>query len=339
MGLIKGTVKLENNYEKFVKEYEDEKEKLLKIFKGNNIIVEHIGSTSVKGLKAKPIIDIAIGVSKFKDFEYYKKLFDKKEYEVRNSLEMDEILIVKGNENYTSVLIHLMELNGSRYQESILFRDYLKSNKNALEEYQTLKEKLAEKYSNDRVMYTKSKNDFIKENITKALKENDAFEKFELKEITNEDYIDYYNNIKQNMKNSQWLGDFDVEKLEEVLKSGGKLFNYFNENELVCSVMYMESSQKTVDKFKLNYDYTLVAGCGPIMVSPKYIGSGYQNKMLLKLEKYCNSLGKKYLLTTVYPENEYSIKNFLKNEYKFIKQVEFKRGKRNLYVKELKCCQ
>ncbi len=169
MGLIKGTVKLEDNYEKFIEEYKIEKENLLKIFRNENIVIDHIGSTSVKGLKAKPIIDIAIGVDKFKDFEYYLNLFNiNKEYEVRNSLDINEILIVKGDKDYTSILIHLMELNSDRYKESILFRDYLRNNLEALLEYQKLKEDLALKYSNNRVMYTKSKDDFIKNMIIKA---------------------------------------------------------------------------------------------------------------------------------------------------------------------------
>ncbi len=169
MGLIKGTVKLENNYDKFLKEYKEEKEILFKIFQKEEIIIEHIGSTSVEGLKAKPIIDIAIGVCEFNNFEYYKNLFkDYTDYEVRNNLNDNEILIVKGNKEYTSVLIHLMELNSDRYKDSIAFRNYLRNNKNELLEYQKLKENLALKYSNDRAMYTKSKNDFIKSILKKA---------------------------------------------------------------------------------------------------------------------------------------------------------------------------
>ncbi len=171
-GLIKGTVKLESNYKLFVKEYEEEVKLLGKIFCDEGIIFEHIGSTSVEGLKAKPIIDIAIGVNEFKEFKYYENLFkDNDEYEVRNCLDNDEILIVKGNKEYTSVLIHLMELSSDRYIESILFGNYLRKNKNVLNAYQKLKSELALKYYDNRVLYTSSKSDFIKKVIDDAKKE------------------------------------------------------------------------------------------------------------------------------------------------------------------------
>ncbi len=334
MGLIKGTVRLENNYEKFMEEYECEKEYLLKIFKNENIVIEHIGSTSVKGLKAKPIIDIAIGIDKFKDFRYYESLFDNN-YEVRNSLDIDEILIVKGSKDYTSVLIHLMEVQSTRYKESILFRDILRNNKKVLEEYQSLKEELAEKYSNDRSMYTKSKNDFIKAIVKRGIKEDKMFEKLELKDISNVDYLKYYNTIKENMEKEEWLGDFDNDKLSDVLENGGKLFNYFDGDKLACSMMYMNTSDKAKNKFGLEHDSELYAGCGPIMVSPEYIGNGLQLKMLNELEKHAKSFGKKYIITTVFPGNHYSIDNFVKNGYEFKNKFTFSRGDRNLYIKEI----
>ncbi len=170
MGLTKGTVKLENDYSKFLREYEKEKIELKKIFKNEDITIEHMGSTAVEGLAAKPIIDIAIGVNNFNSFDYYLNLFkDYPEYEVRNNMDIDEILIVKGDKSYTSILIHLMEIKSDRYIESILFRDYLRNNKQALEDYQKLKEELAIKYANDRISYTAAKKDFIS-NILNIIK-------------------------------------------------------------------------------------------------------------------------------------------------------------------------
>lgn len=46
----------------WAKEYEKEKEKLLNLLDNNIISIEHIGSTSVKGLDAKPILDIMVGI-------------------------------------------------------------------------------------------------------------------------------------------------------------------------------------------------------------------------------------------------------------------------------------
>ena len=75
MGLKVGTVTLEEYNSNWNKMFEEEKENLKKIFNDLAIEIEHIGSTSVEGLSAKPIIDIAIGVKDLNDFESIKDFF------------------------------------------------------------------------------------------------------------------------------------------------------------------------------------------------------------------------------------------------------------------------
>ena len=65
------------------------------------------------------------------------------------------------NEIETFVLIHIMLLNDKRYNDIIKFRDILNNNFTILKEYENLKLELANLYSNDRNMYTKSKNEYI----------------------------------------------------------------------------------------------------------------------------------------------------------------------------------
>ena len=62
MGLKNNTVHLENNYSLWKKMFNEEKETLNKIFTQDNFSIEHVGSTSVKDLSAKPIVDIAVGI-------------------------------------------------------------------------------------------------------------------------------------------------------------------------------------------------------------------------------------------------------------------------------------
>ena len=69
MGLINGTVYLENNYELWKEKFHSEKRKLEKIFNNEEFTIEHVGSTSIKGLSAKPIVDIAIGVQSLDDIK------------------------------------------------------------------------------------------------------------------------------------------------------------------------------------------------------------------------------------------------------------------------------
>ena len=172
MGLKVGTVTLEEYNSNWSKMFEEEKENLKNIFKDLAIEIEHIGSTSIEGLSAKPIIDIAIAVKNLSDFENIREYF-KEPYSVKEDSVCDEILIRKRvGSDETTHLIHVMEVEGKRYQDTIKFRNYIRKHKNVLNEYENLKKELAEKYADNRKMYTSSKNDFIQNIIKKAYEEN-----------------------------------------------------------------------------------------------------------------------------------------------------------------------
>ena len=65
MGLINGTVKLENEHLKWKEMFIYEKEVLKQLFGKLALEIEHVGSTAVEGLQAKPIVDIAVGINNF----------------------------------------------------------------------------------------------------------------------------------------------------------------------------------------------------------------------------------------------------------------------------------
>lgn len=167
MSLKNKTVILEKNYLEWQRVFESEKEILKNIFQDLAIKIEHIGSTSIEDLSAKPIIDIAIAVNHLEKVENMTDELSK-HYTIKNSPEKEEILLIKENNQVTDCLIHVMNINSERYQNTILFRDYLRSHKNERKEYEQLKIHLATKYKNNREMYTKSKNNFIKEILIKA---------------------------------------------------------------------------------------------------------------------------------------------------------------------------
>ena len=172
MGLKVGTVILEVYNSNWKKMFEEEKENLKNIFKDLAIEIEHIGSTSIEGLSAKPIIDVAVGVKTLKDFENIKDYFEEP-YSVKEDSVSDEILIRRRiGEDVTTHLIHVMEVEGKRYQDIIKFRNYIRKHKDVLIGYEKLKKELAEKYADNRKMYTSSKNDFIQNIIKKAYEEN-----------------------------------------------------------------------------------------------------------------------------------------------------------------------
>lgn len=172
MGLKMGTVRIEEYNNNWQKEFKEEKKNLKGIFKDIAVTIEHIGSTSIEGISAKPIIDIAVGIDKLNDFEKVRNYFiNNKEYSVREENTEGEILVRKGTSENITHLIHVMEYKSKRYQNTIIFREYLRKNLEEKNEYEKLKKELAKKYKDNRKMYTASKNDFIQRILQKAKKE------------------------------------------------------------------------------------------------------------------------------------------------------------------------
>lgn len=162
MGLINGTVSLENNYKLWKKMFIDEKKYLESIFTKDNFTIEHVGSTAIKGLLSKPIIDIAIGVDNLNSITKYFSLLERT-YTIKSNIDKSEILLIKENETETFSIVHVLPINGERYINLIKFRDILNNNPDIVKQYENLKTELANKYKNNRIMYTKSKNNFINE--------------------------------------------------------------------------------------------------------------------------------------------------------------------------------
>lgn len=151
-----------------------------------------------------------------------------------------------------------------------------------------------------------------------------------------DEYLKFYKYVKSNMKEPSWLGEFSLNDLKNILNNEGKLFNFYDNNIIVCSMLYIPSNNKTLEKHNLKYDEKLVGSCGPIMVNPKYVGNKFQKQMLELLDKYCKSIGKIYILTKVHPDNIYSINNFVGDGYKFVETYKTSSGEpRSVYFKEI----
>ena len=170
MGLKVGTVYLENYNENWKNMFEEEKSNLENIFKERAIKIEHVGSTSIEGLSAKPIIDIMVVLKSFDDFEFVRSKFLDMLYSIKLDSDPDEILIRKGPEENRTHFIHVVEDGSQRCINTLLFRDYLRNHENVKKEYENLKKMLAKKFENNRKMYTASKNEFI-QNVLKLAKE------------------------------------------------------------------------------------------------------------------------------------------------------------------------
>lgn len=140
--------------------FEAEKLKLEKALAGTKISVEHIGSTSVDGLGAKPIIDILLGIPEF-------SLADTLIEPIKSSgynyiAEYNKIIPDRRFFKKEKIHLHLVEKNTTIWKRHIAFRDHLRENKNTKEEYYLLKKKLSEKDWKDGNEYAAAKTEFIR---------------------------------------------------------------------------------------------------------------------------------------------------------------------------------
>lgn len=150
-----------------------------------------------------------------------------------------------------------------------------------------------------------------------------------------DDYLKLETFVKDNMENPSWLGGFTKEEIEEQLKNKGKIWLYYNNNDLVCSVFLLPSKNKVLNKHNVEFAESIVASLGPIMVSPNYVGNGLQLQMMEELEKYAKENNYKYLFTKVCSDNTYSLSNMLKFGFTVTDEYLNERGNNKTLIKEI----
>lgn len=149
-----------------------------------------------------------------------------------------------------------------------------------------------------------------------------------------EEYINFREYVKDHMNNPEWLGDLSKENINNLLNNNSKIWIYYLNETPVCSMMFIPADQDSLNKFDLTINYKETAEYGPIMVNPKYVGNGLQTYMLKILQEYCIKSKYKYAISTIHPDNIYSINNFFKDNFKYVGTKTLKRGIRSIYLKK-----
>lgn len=136
--------------------------------------IEHIGSTAVPGLAAKPIIDIMVGVKSLEASPILVERLTGIGYEYVPELERmlpSRRYFRKLREGRRTHQIHLVERSNSGWWDRhLLFRDHLRTHPEDAEEYARLKVELSGRFRDDREAYTDAKTAFIRECVRRAEK-------------------------------------------------------------------------------------------------------------------------------------------------------------------------
>ena len=163
LGLKRGTVQLEPHDKQRDEAAIQTIRKLKSILGDDAIDIQHIGSTAIPAIKAKPVIDIVVGVTDFERIMLHNEQLQKEGIFYRGSDVECQILYVMGDmkKDIRTHHIHVVKWNGTEWRNYIHFRDCLNANENMALQYQRVKEELESKYADNRGLYTKGKKDII----------------------------------------------------------------------------------------------------------------------------------------------------------------------------------
>lgn len=131
--------------------------------------IEHIGSTAVPGLAAKPVIDIMVGVESLAASRPAIPVLSKIEYCYFPYRTESMHWFCKPSPSLRTHHLHLVPFQSRLWVERLAFRDYLRTHAEAAREYAELKYRLAEQYRFDREGYTEAKTPFVERIIKLSL--------------------------------------------------------------------------------------------------------------------------------------------------------------------------
>jgi GrpB-like predicted nucleotidyltransferase (UPF0157 family) len=148
--------------------FEVEHKALATVFSPSTVRIEHIGSTSVPGLGAKPIIDILLGTPAIGQIEGRIAQLEHLGYRYFPEFEKDlpdRRYFDRLPQEGVPVHLHAVEVGSAFWREHLAFRDALRGDRVLADRYLELKRRLSRTFGTDRAGYTDAKAPFIREVI------------------------------------------------------------------------------------------------------------------------------------------------------------------------------
>lgn len=131
--------------------------------------LEHVGSTAVPGLPAKPVLDVAIAYAHRSALEAMRDLLARAGYEDRGDQgEQGGVVFVKGPATRRTHHLHLVAEASAQWRRYLASRDALRRDDSLRARYGALKGALARRFPADRVAYTAGKDDFVADVLAKV---------------------------------------------------------------------------------------------------------------------------------------------------------------------------
>jgi len=156
--------------------FREESERLAAALGDLAIRIDHVGSTSIPGLSAKPVIDIQISVAALHPMDPYRERLAQAGYHHQpHPDDVDYPFFHKPRDWPHSHHVHVCAANGNRERHNLAFCGYLRDHPELAAEYERLKRKLAGEHSassfESRNAYSSAKSTFIRDTVKRALSE------------------------------------------------------------------------------------------------------------------------------------------------------------------------
>lgn len=162
---LKGRVTCEDYDPRWRDEFEKVKGYLYSLLKDHVIAIEHVGSTSVIGCAAKPILDIDIVVKSKEDFISVKTILESVGYAHRGDqgIEGREVFKRLFEDEYMAYHLYCCQKDSKELLRHLSLRNYLNDHPKVRDEYSRLKKRLAELYPQQILDYMEGKDEFVKQ--------------------------------------------------------------------------------------------------------------------------------------------------------------------------------
>ncbi len=132
------------------------------------VAVDHVGSTSVPRMAAKPVIDIDVTLSSLSAIANAGASLVEAGYEPRGNRYDDDMWAFLSTEAVPKLRVYLCAPENRTHERRLMFRDYLRRHDDAAEAYSRLKKQLAERFPYDGDRYTTEKSAFIEAILSRA---------------------------------------------------------------------------------------------------------------------------------------------------------------------------
>ena len=161
-GVERYQVKLLPHNPAWEREFISVREELQAVWGDNILDIQHVGSTAILSICAKPILDVAVRLKSIHAMDVKRLQACRYDYcGAQHGKDGYHLFVLRGENQVSLRHIHCYDRKEKEFEQLVGFRDYLNGNEAAAMQYEALKIQLAAKYPYDREAYTRGKEQFI----------------------------------------------------------------------------------------------------------------------------------------------------------------------------------